>query len=212
MLRPVRLYERLWILQYADRHHDGSCERIDPNTYPLNTASTSIQPTSRCTVTGTQETARLVPVTGIVNRFGELISPAAYYHAKVVGKSHENTISLYEGETVDVWVDIQNLGMWEWDSDTNLPPHPRDTASNGATHRGVADTKCTLCKEPSPPTTPIVSISHSMAIKLALLSRFQYGARRCHLVCRYTIWWQLLRRRHRIHIGCRTATRRSALF
>ena len=69
------------------------------------------------------------PGAGIVNRFGELINPNAYYHAKVVGKSHDEAISLYEGETVDVWVDVQNLGMWDWDADTKLAPTPRDTPS-----------------------------------------------------------------------------------
>ena len=69
------------------------------------------------------------PGTGIINRFGELINPNPYYHAKVVGKSHNDTISLYEGDTVEVWVDIQNLGIWDWDSDTNLAPTPRDTPS-----------------------------------------------------------------------------------
>ena len=65
----------------------------------------------------------------VVDRFNELLNPTSYYEANVISQSHTGTISLYEGETVDVWVDVENSGMWSWDSNTKLAPTPRDQAS-----------------------------------------------------------------------------------
>ena len=79
----------------------------------------------------------------IINRFQELLSPVPYYYGTVTGQSHSGTITLTEGESVDVWVDIRNDGQWDWSSETKLAPFPRDIASDLSGGTWVSSTRVT---------------------------------------------------------------------
>lgn len=73
--------------------------------------------------------ATACPGNYIINRFDELLSPVPFYYGQVTGQSHTGTITIAEGEYVDVWVDVMNTGQWDWDSNTKLAPYPRDNQS-----------------------------------------------------------------------------------
>ena len=77
----------------------------------------------------------------IMNRFSELLSSVPYYYGQVGSQSHSGSISLTVGETVDVWVDVTNTGMWSWNADTKLAPSPRDIASSLSDSSWISSTR-----------------------------------------------------------------------
>ena len=48
---------------------------------------------------------------------------------------------MQEGETLDVWVDVTNTGMWSWDNGTKLAPFPRDVASDVADSSWISSSR-----------------------------------------------------------------------
>ena len=77
----------------------------------------------------------------IMNRFSELLSPVSYYSAQIDGISHTEPIQIIEGESVEVWIDVSNVGMKDWDSNTKLAPYPRDVASDLADITWISPTR-----------------------------------------------------------------------
>jgi hypothetical protein len=75
--------------------------------------------------------ATACPGQGVVDRFDELLSPVAPYGGEITGQSHTDPIDVYLGESVDVWIEINNTGQRDWNpATTKLAPFPRDTDSD----------------------------------------------------------------------------------
>ena len=86
-------------------------------------------------------TSTACPGNFIMNRFSELLSPVPFYYGEISGQSHTETIQMQEGETLDVWVDVTNTGMWSWDNGTKLAPFPRDVASEVADSSWISSSR-----------------------------------------------------------------------
>lgn len=85
-------------------------------------------------------------------RLDEFYAPLGpRWAADWVGSSFDGPLVLAPGQTVDLWLDFENIGDGTWTSNTALAPLPRDEGSALANGSWLSDTRITAVDADTPP-------------------------------------------------------------
>jgi N-acetylmuramoyl-L-alanine amidase len=87
----------------------------------------------------------------VIPRLPEIRSPTAHFEGEMVATSWPDGATLQVGETIEGWVDIENVGLEIWGAGTRLAPLPRDESSPQATDAWISATRIS---EPESDTSP----------------------------------------------------------